>query len=96
MPISPSGLVETPGIPDSGATVIVVTDVSTVKLYTIASPALGMWTVRVTPSTDTYGISITASSLISFNYHFVVNVTNGHGGYKEIAGKPVAGKYNCN
>ena len=61
------------------------------KVFMVASPQRGQWTVRVSSSVE-YSIVVTANSTLSFGYQLVSNVTRGHGGYKELDYKPATGK----
>ena len=79
-----------PGAVNSSATVERVIDTSSVQLYSIATPIMGIWKVNI--SSGSYSLRVTAKSLVDFTYKFVENVDSGHGGYRVIDGRPLAGK----
>ena len=80
-----------PGSLNSSANVKVITDVRTVKIFSMPSPSFGTWTVRLSSSVE-YNMAVTGSSTLSFSYQLVRDVSRGHGGYKEIVERPTTGK----
>ena len=75
--------------PDSVLTLI--TDLHNLKVFHVASPAPGLWTLSVT-SYDTYTVSVTANSYVDFTFRFVDAVDGAHPGYSPVDGKPLTGE----
>ena len=88
-----SGTILIPGAPESGADVIAAISSNSIKAYTIASPATGVWTVNITGS-GLYSIQVTAKSINDFSYKFAEFLETGHSGYRPYDGKPPAGTHN--
>ena len=68
-----------------------VTDLYNLKVFHVARPAPGLWTLSVT-SYDTYTVSVTANSYVDFTFQFVEAVGGAHPGYRPVDGKPLAGE----
>ena len=79
-----------PPSPSSGAANEILTDLDSFKLYRIAAPAPGMWSLAVN-SNARYSVTVTASSIVDFVYSWVELVYGAYPGYRKLDGKPLSG-----
>ena len=67
-----------------------VINAPSIKLYEIADPDTGLWTIEVN-SNGKHSIGITANSLVDFTPSIVEERDTEHPGYLTIVGKPAPG-----
>jgi len=60
--------------------------------YNFTSLTPGNWIVNASLSSpSSFSTTVTATSIVNFDYHFAVETDGPHGGYKPISGSPVGG-----